>query len=186
MAKTLELLKASLQKPVALVGMMGSGKTSLGRALADALSLPFFDSDAEIEQQAGLSVSSIFETLGEGVFRDLEERIIENVAHQGLCVLATGGGALLRPRTQEMLHARCITAWLDVSHDILWSRLEACRSRPLLSGDNPQQRLEDLARQRQPLYNQSHIHLEIREENPQQSLERLIKALSEAVNSDSF
>ncbi|MBG6080771.1 shikimate kinase [Rubrivivax gelatinosus] len=137
---------------VSLVGMPGSGKSTVGRHLARQLGLRFVDSDAEIERQLGTSIRDYFAAHGEDAFRDLEQRTIDELTRQPGCVLATGGGAVLRPANREALHARSQVFYLRSTPEELFRRLRHDTTRPLLQVGDPQRRLRELFRDRDPLY----------------------------------
>ena len=131
-------------KTIALVGLMGAGKSSIGRRLADSLSLPFYDSDTEIEQAAGLSVSDIFSIHGEEEFRRGEQRVIERLLDGPQHILATGGGAFMNETTRALLKSRAITVWLRADLETLWRRVNKRDGRPLLKTENPKDKLRQL------------------------------------------
>ncbi|MEO8278131.1 MAG: shikimate kinase [Ideonella sp.] len=137
---------------IALVGMPGGGKSTVGRQLARRLSFPFADSDAVIEHRLGTSIRQFFEQEGETAFRDIEEQVIGEQAVVSLGVLATGGGAVLRDANREILHANCTVIYLRSSPDELFRRLRHDMHRPLLQVNNPLGRLRELYSQRDPLY----------------------------------
>ncbi|MDA0369973.1 MAG: shikimate kinase [Actinomycetota bacterium] len=139
---------------VVLVGLMGSGKSSVGRHLAEAIGRPFVDTDSEIERKARRSIAELFRTSGEESFRSLEEDVLEEVlASRSESVVATGGGSVLRSTTRQRL-ADHVVVWLRADVDTLVDRVERGRhERPLL-GDDPRGRLEELDRQRSPLYDE--------------------------------
>jgi shikimate kinase len=142
----------SLKQPIALLGMMGAGKTSVGRALADLLSIPFFDSDREIEASTGSSVSEIFATRGEPEFRRLELQTVARLLNGGACVLSLGGGAFMAAETREAIKANAISVWLQVDRELLFQRLQHDTTRPLLKGGDAKQKLERLLSEREPVY----------------------------------
>jgi shikimate kinase len=137
---------------VALIGMPGSGKTTLGRMLAQRLDLPFWDVDAAIEAQVGSSIRQWFEAHGEDAFRTLETDMLQQLVGRGPSVLSTGGGAVLRQVNRQTLRQSCFSVYLSAEPGTLWRRLRHDRSRPLLHTDQPLQRLRDLYSQRDPLY----------------------------------
>lgn len=142
---------------VALVGMPGSGKSTVGRHLARQLNLPFIDSDVELERQLGVSIREFFDTHGEEAFRQREADVIDQMTDQLAQtggVLATGGGAVLRGENREALHQRCHVFYLRATAEDLYRRLRHDRQRPLLQVADPQRRLRELYRQRDPLYRQ--------------------------------
>jgi shikimate kinase len=137
---------------VFLVGPMGSGKTTIGQRLADLLGLEFLDCDRELEARTGASVSLIFDVEGECGFRDREAQIIEELAARDGILLATGGGAVIRAGNREVLRRRGLVVYLRTTVDQQLRRLSRDRSRPLLQTDDRRERLQELARQRDPLY----------------------------------
>lgn len=139
-------------RSIVLVGLMGAGKSSVGRRLAARLGMPFVDADDEIERAAGMSVSEIFARLGEPAFRDGERRVIARIIAGPPCVLATGGGAFVNDATRALILAEATAIWLDADIDTLVSRVGRRNSRPLLVGKDPRAVLESLAAARNPLY----------------------------------
>jgi shikimate kinase len=145
------------EKPIALVGLMGAGKSSVGRLLARRLRLPFVDCDDEIEQAAGASIAEIFEQFGEAWFRDSERRVMARLIEGGPKVIATGGGAFIDEHTRRVMLDRCTVVWLSASPDQLVERVGRGRRRPLLDGPDPASVLRDLAEARNPIYAQAHL-----------------------------
>lgn len=147
--------------PLALVGLPGSGKTTIGRLLARRLDLPFVDSDHVIEQELGCSIRAFFEAEGEAAFRDLEARTIARLAQGEPCVLATGGGAVLREANRLCLREHCRVIYLRATPDDLYQRLRHDQKRPLLQVADPVARLRGLYDERAPLYEATaHLTLE--------------------------
>jgi len=140
---------------IALIGLPGSGKSTVGRQLARRLQLPFFDSDHMIEQQLGCSIREYFEHEGEERFRDVEESVIDQLTQNQTGVLSTGGGVVLRPGNREHLHARCQVVYLNSSPDELFRRLHHDKNRPLLQVADPLNRLRELHTARDPLYRET-------------------------------
>ncbi len=147
-------------KPVVLVGMMGAGKTTVGRRLAPRLSLPFFDSDTEIERAAGMSVSELFEAHGEQSFRDGEARVIKRLLTGPPHVLATGGGAVTHPDTRKLIKETAISVWLRADTETLARRAMRRDTRPLLRSSDPVATLKRLCDEREPFYREADIHVE--------------------------
>ncbi|HYI48067.1 MAG TPA: shikimate kinase [Allosphingosinicella sp.] len=145
------------KKSIALIGLMGAGKTSVGRRLAKRLSLPFADADAEIEAAAGLSIAEIFERFGEAHFRDGERRVIARLVDGPRQVIATGGGAFMDEETRALILARCTAIWLDGDLDTLAARLGRRDHRPLLRDKEPRALLAELAEARNPIYALAHF-----------------------------
>lgn len=169
--------RLTLTKPVVLVGMMGVGKTSVGRLLAQKLGLPFIDADSEIEAAAQATISEIFERDGEAVFRSGERRVIARLLEGPLCVLATGGGAFMTAETRAKIRERAISVWLRADLDLLTRRVGRRRDRPLLNHGNPRETLAQLLAQRSPVYAEADIVVESGDETPEQVAETVIAAL---------
>jgi shikimate kinase len=142
---------------VALVGMMGSGKTSIGKRLAARLDLPFVDSDSEIEVAAGMTITEIFDRHGEPYFRDGERRVIARLLNEGPGVLATGGGAFMDPRTREALATAAVTVWLRADITTLIQRIARRSNRPLMRTVDPAAQVERLLAMRVPIYSLADI-----------------------------
>ncbi len=140
--------------------MMGAGKTTVGRRLAPRLELPFFDSDTEIERAAGMSVSELFEAHGEQSFRDGEARVIKRLLDGPPHVLATGGGAVIRPETRALIKDRAISVWLRADIETLARRATRRDTRPLLRSSDPVATLKKLAEERAPFYGEADIHVD--------------------------
>jgi len=158
-ARIVQKLTSLLDRPIVLVGLMGAGKSTVGRRLARRLGLPFVDSDAEIEDAAGLSAAEVYEKFGEKDFRDGERRLVARLIDGAVRVIATGGGAYVDPRTRELLNERAITIWLDAPVDILTERTGRRDTRPLLRNGNRQETLSRLAEERGPAYSEAHIRV---------------------------
>lgn len=137
---------------IVLVGIMGAGKSSVGRRLAQELEIPFHDSDDEVEKAASMTIPEIFSKHGEEEFRRVESRVIERLLDEPRMVLATGGGALMNETTRELIKAKAITVWLKADLETLWRRVNKKGGRPLLKKDNPKQVLSDLLNVREPTY----------------------------------
>ena len=140
---------------ISLVGLPGSGKSTVGRQLARRLQLPFFDSDQVIERQLGCSIREYFEREGEARFRDVEESVLDDLSQSQQGVLSTGGGAVLRPANRLHLRGRCQVVYLNSSADELFRRLRHDVNRPLLQVADPLSRLRDLHAVRDPLYRET-------------------------------
>ena len=150
-------LAARIDRPIVLVGMMGVGKSTVGRKLAQLLGLPFADADDEIEQAAQMSVSEIFETFGEPYFRDGERRVIARLLEGGPQVLATGGGAFVQPDTRALILERGLAIWLDSDVKTLVERVGRKDTRPLLRDGDPKEIVARLKAEREPAYAQAPI-----------------------------
>lgn len=148
-----------LGRPVVLVGLMGVGKSTVGRRLARRLGLPFVDSDEEIEDAAGYPPAEIFERFGERDFRDGERRLVARLVEGEIRVIATGGGAFVDPRTRQLLNERAITVWLDAPIEILTERTSRRDTRAQLRNGDPRSVLQKLADERRPSYAEAHIHV---------------------------
>ena len=148
-----------LDKPIVLVGLMGAGKSTVGRRLAKRLSLPFVDSDVAIEEASGTTTSDLFERYGETDFRDGERRLVARLVDGTVRVIATGGGAFVDPNTRQLLNERAITVWLDAPVEVLAERTGRRNTRPLLRKGNRAETLANLAQQRQPMYAEAKIHI---------------------------
>lgn len=146
-----------LTRTVALVGLMGVGKSTVGRKLAESVGAAFVDSDEEIEKAAGLSVQEIFDRLGEPEFRRGERRVIERLLNGPPIVLATGGGAYMDPETRALMKQKATTVWLRADLDVIWKRVSRRDTRPLLKRENPKQALADLNAARAPVYAEADI-----------------------------
>jgi shikimate kinase len=164
-----------------IVGMMGAGKSAVGRMLATRLERPFVDSDHEIQERTGVSIATIFEVEGEEGFRRREEQVIDELSRRddGV-VLATGGGAVLSPLTRTLLRERGFTVYLHAKPHDLWLRTRHDRHRPLLACDDPKARIEELLKVREPLYREV-ADLVIETGKP--SLARLVEQLAERFES---
>ena len=145
-------------RPVVLVGMMGAGKSSIGRRLAARLGIPFVDADAEIESAAGMTIPEIFDKHGEPYFRAGEKRVIARLLDNGPQVLATGGGAVMDQNTRDLIHIKGISVWLKADADVLIKRTKRRNDRPLV------EKIRDLLPKREPLYAQSDIVVHSRDE----------------------
>jgi len=141
-----------LHKTVVMVGMMGAGKSAVGKETARALGVPFLDSDAEIETAANATIAEIFARDGEGFFRDKEARVIARLLEGAPCILSVGGGAFLRADTRDKITEQGVSVWLKADLDTLWSRVRRKDTRPLLRTANPRQTLADLMKTREPFY----------------------------------
>jgi shikimate kinase len=139
-------------RSVTLIGLMGAGKTTVGRKLAQSLSVPFRDSDAEIESASRMSVPELFEAYGEPEFRALEARVIARLAGEGPQVLATGGGAFMREETRDILREKAVTVWLKADLATLMERVSKRAGRPLLQAPDPEAVMRNLIELRYPVY----------------------------------
>ncbi|WP_299350386.1 shikimate kinase [uncultured Shimia sp.] len=142
----------TLKKTVVLIGMMGAGKTAVGRALAARLGASFLDSDAEIVKAANMSIAEIFQRDGEPFFRRKEAQVIERLLDEERGILSTGGGAYLADGNRSMISEKGVAVWLDVDLELLWNRVKHKDTRPLLRTDNPKATLTEIYNQRVPIY----------------------------------
>jgi len=163
---------------IALVGLMGAGKSSVGRRLAHALGLPFRDADEEVERAAGRSVAEIFEELGETAFRDGERRVIARLLDEPPHVLATGGGAFMNPETRRLIADKAVSVWLQADVDVLARRVARKNDRPLLRGRDPREVLSALSRDRDPVYALADITVASIESPHHITVQAIIEALS--------
>ncbi|HWI87617.1 MAG TPA: shikimate kinase [Sphingomicrobium sp.] len=166
-----------LDRPIVLVGLMGVGKSTVGRRLARRLGLPFVDSDSAIEDAAGYSAAEIFERYGEQDFRDGERRLVARLVEGEIRVIATGGGAYVDPRTRELLNNRAITVWLDAPVDILADRTSRRDTRAQLRQGDPKSTLERLSAERRPSYEQAHIHVKSGDGAHRDVVQAIVEAL---------
>ena len=167
------------QRSIVLVGMMGSGKSSVGRRLAARLGLPFSDADVEIEQAAGMTIPEIFKAHGEAFFRDGERRVIARLLASGPRVLATGGGAFCDPETRALILEKGIPVWLDSEVDVLVERVGRKDTRPLLRNGDPREILTRLREERRPAYSQAPIHILSGNVPHAQTASRILKAIDQ-------
>ena len=177
----MELAK-HLDRPVVLVGLMGVGKSTVGRRLARRLGLSFVDSDAEIEDAAGYPAAEIFERYGERDFRDGERRLVARLIDGEVRVIATGGGAYVDPHTRKLLNERAITVWLDAPIDILAERTSRRDTRAQLRNGDPKAVLERLAEERRPSYEEAHIHVRSGDGAHKDVVDAIIHALEKFVS----
>lgn len=170
-------LAKRLNRPVVLVGLMGVGKSTVGRRLAKRLGLPFVDSDAEIEDAAGLSAAEVFERYGEHDFRDGERRLVARLIEGDVRVIATGGGAYVDSRTRQLLNDRAITVWLDAPVDILTERTSRRDTRAQLRNQDRKATLERLSNERRNSYEEAHIHVKSGDGAHKEVVEAIVSAL---------
>lgn len=166
-------------RPIVLVGMMGAGKTTVGKRLASQLGLSFVDSDSEIEAAAGMAVSEIFKLHGENEFRAGEARVIARILGQGERVVATGGGVLLKPETRDLIKREGVSVWLKADADLLFERVSRRDTRPLLRTANPRATLEKLIEERYPLYATADVTVTSTEVPHDKVAEQIIAALAD-------
>lgn len=170
-------LAKRLDRPVVLVGLMGVGKSTVGRRLAKRLGLPFVDSDSAIEDAAGYSPAEIFERYGEADFRDGERRLVARLVEGEVRIIATGGGAYVDPRTRQLLNERAITVWLDAPTEILAERTSRRDTRAQLRNGDPKGTLDRLSQERRPSYQEAHIHVRSGEGAHKEVVDAILEAL---------
>ena len=168
-----------LNRTVALVGMMGAGKTSVGKRLAARLNVPFKDADHEIETAADLTVAEIFEKFGEPHFREGECKVIARLLDEAPHILATGGGAYMDPSTRAAMKAKAFTIWLKAPAELLLARVSKRATRPLLNNPDPKGTLERLLAQREPTYAEADYVLESVEGPHEKAVEEVLDILKE-------
>jgi shikimate kinase len=169
-----------LNRTVALVGMMGAGKSSVGRRLAARLKVTFEDADAEIESAAGCTISEIFERFGEPAFRDGERKVIARLLSEPPHVMATGGGAFVDPATREKLKEQAVTVWLKAPVELLLARTQRRDTRPLLRSGNPRETLERLLEERSPIYAEADFTIDSEDGPHTAAVERIVAMLTES------
>ena len=157
------LVTALGRRSIVLVGMMGAGKSSVGRKLGARLGLPFVDADTKIEEAAGMSIPDIFETRGEAEFRSGEARVIARLLDGGPQVLATGGGAYMNADTRALVRIKAVSVWLKADFDVLMKRIKRRTDRPMLKTADPAATLKQLMDVRYPVYGEADITIESRE-----------------------
>lgn len=168
-------------RSIVMVGLMGAGKSSIGRRLASRLDLPFVDADSEIEAAAGCTIAEFFERHGEAAFRDGERRVIARLLGGPRKVLATGGGAFMDEETREAIGRSGVSVWLRADLETLVRRTSRRSDRPLLNNDDPAETLKSLMETRYPIYEQADIAVESDDGPPDQTVDRVVAAL-EAFN----
>ena len=165
-------------KPIVLVGLMGAGKSTIGRRLAAALSLPFTDSDAEIVEAAGCSIADIFEAYGETIFRDLEQRVMLRLLSQSPGIIATGGGAFINPEIRSCIKEKSVSIWLRADIDVLIERVSRRDTRPLLKTGDKGIILSKLMEERYPIYAEADITIDSSAGLHETVVENILNALT--------
>lgn len=173
-----------IDRPVVMVGLMGAGKTSVGRALARRLGIPFVDSDKEIEAAAGCSVVDIFSMYGEQEFRRVEQRVIERLLDTppALKVISTGEGAFITPAIRQMMQERALTVWLRADLDLLVKRTRSRDTRPQLLNTDSRKILAQLIDERYDTYAMADITVQTRDENLRKTLGKVLRAIEDYSN----
>ena len=166
-----------LDRPVVLVGLMGAGKTRVGRRLAERLNLPFVDTDQVIEAENGRTIAQLFAQIGEPAFREGERRLIARLVTGPAAIVATGGGAFMEPRTRTTLSERAITVWLRADLDTLVARTSRSNKRPLLQGVDRAQKLAELMAARYPAYAEAHLTVDSLQGPVEQTVDAVLAAL---------
>ena len=169
---------ATPTQPVVLVGMMGAGKSTVGRRLARRLALPFADADLEIERAAGCSISDIFEFHGEASFREGERRVIERILEGPPLVISTGGGAFIDPATHKRIRTKALSIWLRADLDTVLKRVKHNANRPLLKDGDPRTILEKLMIERDPTYAEADVVVD----NGNIAVEKVVDAIVAAIH----
>lgn len=172
-------LARRIDRPVVLVGLMGVGKSSVGKKLASLLHLPFVDADDEIEKAAQLSIPEIFEQFGEAYFRDGERRVIARLIEGKAKVIATGGGAFVNEQTRSLILERGIAVWLDSDINTLLDRVGRKDNRPLLKQGDPREILTRLKAEREPAYAQAPIHVKSSNGPHGRAVQAVLKGIEE-------
>lgn len=170
-------LTRRIDRPIVLVGMMGVGKSSVGRRLATLLHLPFSDADEEIVQAAQMSIPEMFEQFGEAYFRDGERRVIARLVDNRRGVIATGGGAFVNPETRALILAKAIAVWLDSDIDVLLERVQRNANRPLLRAGDPREVLTRLKAERESAYAEAPIHVTSSQGPHTRTISHILKGL---------
>ena len=170
--------RIKIDKPIVMVGLMGAGKTSVGKLLAKKLRLPFIDSDVEIENAAGCSISDIFSLYGEAEFRRGEERVMERLLnYTAPVVLSTGEGAFISENTRDHIQKKGVSIWLKANLELLVKRTSFKDTRPLLLKDEPRKVLENLMEKRYPIYGQANITVETFDEPTENTVRKVLETL---------
>ena len=177
-ARAAVLLARLGARPIVLTGMMGAGKTVMGRRLAAHLGLAFVDSDAEIEAAAGMTIPDIFARHGEPFFRDRENRVVDRLIGAGARVVATGGGAFIHPATRAAIKAGGLSVWIKADFDVLMRRVRKRSNRPLLRTPDPEGTLKRLMAERYPVYAEADITVESRDCSHEAMVDQMVAAIA--------
>lgn len=161
-------------KPIVLVGLMGAGKSCVGRRLAEALRVPFIDSDEEVEKAAGCSVGDIFDVYGEPAFRDCERRVIQRLLQSGPSIIATGGGAFMDDTVRDTIKETGFSVWLRADPEVLYRRTKKSKNRPLLQNEDPLGTLQKLAARRYPVYENADVTVETGDETLETTVQKVL------------
>lgn len=172
---------ATSKKIIALTGLMGSGKTTIGSKLAQKLSYYFIDSDQEIEDQEGCSITDIFSKKGEKYFRQVEQKVIREIIDRDEeIILSLGGGSYINDEIRELLSQKAITIWLSASIDTILHRIGNKKNRPLLGSNNKRRVLEELSAKRNPIYKKADYKFDTTNENHEELVDNIIKTLNQS------
>jgi shikimate kinase len=173
------------QRNLVFVGLMGAGKSSIGRPVAQQLGLPFVDTDAEIERVSRMTIAELFAAYGEQEFRALETRVIKRLLKGGPRVVSTGGGAFINESTRLHVKRGSLSVWLKADLDVLWERVNKRDTRPLLKTENPKQTLENLMNARYPIYAEADITVLSRDVNKDIMVREVLAAIAEGKKTES-
>lgn len=167
----------NVTKTIVLVGLMGAGKSAIGRRLARRLDLPFVDVDHEVEAAAGCTIEEIFDRLGEAAFRDGERKVICRLLDNPRQVMSTGGGAYMDPEVRARIRERAVSVWLRAELPVLLQRISRRANRPLLKRGDPREILERLIAQRHPVYAEADVHVDSLDGPPEDTVQRVLDGL---------
>ena len=166
------------KRNLVLIGLMGAGKSAIGRLVAQAMGVPFVDSDHEIERVSRMPITDLFAAYGEAEFRALETRVIKRLLRTGPRVVSTGGGAYVNERTRKHVKRGGLTVWLKADLDVLWERVNKRDTRPLLKTENPRQTLENLMNARYPIYAEADLTVISRDVKKETMVEEVLAAVA--------
>ena len=169
---------------IVFIGMMGSGKSAIGKRLAANLDLPFMDADNEIEAAAGMSIPDIFDCFGEDHFRQGERKVIARLMGEGPMVLSTGGGAFMNDETRELITSNAISIWLKADIETLVQRVKRKDNRPLLKTGDPEEIMSNLLKEREPFYSLANVVVESRNESHESVVEAVAESLLAEMHSE--
>ncbi|THK35235.1 shikimate kinase [Ensifer sp. MPMI2T] len=167
------------KRNLVFIGLMGAGKSAIGRLTAQALGIPFIDSDHEIERVSRMTISELFAAYGEEEFRALEARVLKRLLRSGPRVVSTGGGAYINERSRRQIKKGGMTIWLNAELDVLWERVNKRDTRPLLKTENPKQTLENLMRARYPIYAEADLTVLSRDVKKEMIVEEVLTAIAD-------
>ncbi|SCB41430.1 shikimate kinase [Rhizobium miluonense] len=173
------------RRNLVLVGLMGAGKSSVGRLVAQQLSIPFVDTDAEIERVSRMTIAELFAAYGEQEFRALETRVIKRLLRGGPRVVSTGGGAFINENTRQHVKRGGLSVWLKADIDVLWERVNKRDTRPLLKTENPKQTLESLMNARYPIYAEADLTVLSRDVSKEVMVKEVLAAIVEGKKAES-